>query len=141
MQRRVKGWNELSSGQCKLDSNPDQISTSFLLQCSKPLPALKTKLALDNLAPRRELASVERRSRLVRNFAIAGFILAEVYMVLSVSAPRLKGVEIPAAALTARLLASSLLFGPFGLAMGTGIGLLADGLRRSVLKSRQNKKG
>jgi hypothetical protein len=105
------------------------------------LPALKTKLALDNLAPQRELASVERRSRLVRNFAIAGFILAEVYMVLSVSAPRLKGVEIPAAALTARLLASSLLFGPFGLAMGTGIGLLADGLRRSVLKSRQNKKG
>jgi hypothetical protein len=83
---------------------------------------------------------VERRSTLVRNFAIAGFILAELYMVLSVAAPRLKGVEMPAAALAARLLASSLLFGPFGLAMGTGIGLLADGLRRAVLKGRENKK-
>ena len=83
---------------------------------------------------------MERRPTLVRNFAIAGFILAELYMVLSVAAPRLKGVEMPPSALASRLLATSLLFGPFGLALGTGIGLLADGLRRSVLKSRENKK-
>jgi hypothetical protein len=83
---------------------------------------------------------VERRPTLVRNFAIAGFILAEIYMVFSVSAPRLKGVEIPPAALVSRLFASSLLFGPFGLAIGTGVGLLADGLRRTALKHRENKK-
>jgi hypothetical protein len=61
-------------------------------------------------------------------------------MVFAVAAPRLKGVEIPAAALAARLFASSLLFGPFGLAMGTGVGLLADGLRRLAGKDRFNKK-
>ena len=87
-----------------------------------------------------ELSQVERRPTLVRNFAIAGFILAELYMFFSVAAPRLKGVEMPVAALTTRLFASSLLFGPFGLAMGTGVGLLADGLRRSMLKGRENKK-
>ncbi len=83
---------------------------------------------------------MERRPTLVRNLAIAGFILAELYMVFSVSAPRLKGVEIPPAALVSRLFASGLLFGPFGLAMGTGVGLLVDGLRRTVLKNRENKK-
>ncbi len=61
-------------------------------------------------------------------------------MFFSVAAPRLKGVEMPVAALTTRLFASSLLFGPFGLAMGTGVGLLADGLRRSMLKGREDKK-
>ena len=82
---------------------------------------------------------MERRSTLVRNFAIAGFLFAELYMVLAVAAPRLKGVEMPTAALATRIFASSLLFGPFGLAVGTGVGLLADGLRRSALKSRANK--
>ena len=104
------------------------------------LRPLNSKPVLDKLAQRRELDKVERRSTLVRNFAIAGCVLAELYMVLSVAAPRLKGVEMPPAALASRLLASSLLFGPFGLAMGTGVGLLADGLRRSVLKSREDKK-
>ena len=75
---------------------------------------------------------MDKHPTFVRNFAILGFILGEVYMVFAVAAPRLKGIEIPLEALTTRLLASSLLFGPFGLAMGTGIGLLVDGLRRSI---------
>jgi hypothetical protein len=83
---------------------------------------------------------VEKRSPLVRNFAIAGFVFGELYMFFAVASPRLKGVEIPSDALAARLLASSLLFGPFGLAMGTGMGLLADGLRRLVVGAREKKK-
>jgi hypothetical protein len=83
---------------------------------------------------------VEKRSNLVRNFAILGFVLGEIYMVLAVAAPRLKGVEMPLTATIARLFASSLFFGPFGLAMGTGVGLLADGLRRRVQRSPEGKK-
>lgn len=83
---------------------------------------------------------MEKRASLVRNFAIAGFVFGEVYMFFAVASPRLKGVEIPLDALTARLVASSLLFGPFGLAMGTGLGLLADGLRRLALEARAKKK-
>jgi hypothetical protein len=83
---------------------------------------------------------VEKRSNLVRNFAILGFALGEIYMVLAVAAPRLKGVEMPLAATSARLFASSLFFGPFGLAMGTGVGLLVDGLRRSLRRGSGDKK-
>jgi hypothetical protein len=94
---------------------------------------------LDIHAQLREPPSVEKRSSLVRNFAITGFVFGELYMFFAVASPRLKGVEIPADAMTARLLASSLLFGPFGLAMGTGLGLLADGLRRLVVGAREKK--
>lgn len=83
---------------------------------------------------------MEKRSSLVRNFAIAGLVFGELYMFFTVTSPRLRGVEIPVDALAARLLASSLLFGPFGLAMGTGLGLLADGLRRLMVRAREKKK-
>ena len=78
---------------------------------------------------------------LVKKFALAGLILGEIYMVLAVSAPRLRGVEIPWDALALRLLSMSLLFGPFGLAVGTGLGLLVDGVLRSKSqKSTGDKK-
>jgi hypothetical protein len=106
-----------------------------------PLPKCQNREhALDIHTTLRDFLSVERRSSLVKNFAIAGFILAEIYMFFAVASPRLRGVEIPLDALAVRLFASSLLFGPFGLAMGTGLGLLADGLRRSFLRAREKKK-
>ena len=62
---------------------------------------------------------------------IIGFVAGEVYMIFTVASPRLQGVEIPLASLLTRLVAMSLLFGPFGMAFGTGIGLLLDALPRS----------
>lgn len=52
-------------------------------------------------------------------------------MIFTVASPRLQGVEIPIASLVTRLVAMSLLFGPFGMAFGTGIGLLLDSLTQS----------
>jgi hypothetical protein len=71
---------------------------------------------------------------LVRNFAIGGLVFAEIYMVFTVSAPRLHGDPIPWDALLMRMAALAVLFGPFGLALGTGVGLLADGALRSLRK-------
>jgi hypothetical protein len=69
---------------------------------------------------------------LVKKFAIAGLILAEVYMFFTVASPRLKGVEIPVSAIAVRAAAMAFLFGPFGLAIGTGVGLLVDGVARKL---------
>ena len=52
-------------------------------------------------------------------------------MVFTVASPRLKGVDIPTAALAFRIVAMAVFFGPFGLAVGTGIGLLADSALRA----------
>ena len=76
----------------------------------------------------------KNRPSLVKWCAIAGLVLAEIYMVITVASPRLKGIEIPATAVAMRIMAMSLLFGPFGLAVGTGIGLLLDALRRTFAK-------
>lgn len=73
-----------------------------------------------------------RPPSLVKKFAFAGLIFAEVYMVFTVASPRLKGVEIPAAAIAIRIAAMALLFGPFGLAIGTGVGLLIEGARNAL---------
>ncbi len=69
---------------------------------------------------------------LVKKFAIAGLILAEIYMVFTVASPRLKGVDIPTAAIAFRIVAMAFFFGPFGLAIGTGVGLLADSALRAL---------
>ncbi len=83
---------------------------------------------------------------LAKPFAIAGFILAEIYMLFAVLAPygretRPLPMPIPEAApvpaLTppptdariTRVLVSSIFFGPFGAIVGTGVGLLISGLR------------
>lgn len=77
----------------------------------------------------------KKRPSLVKWCAFSGLVLAELYMVITVASPRLKGIEIPASAVAARIVAMSLLFGPFGLAVGTGVGLLVDAIRRSVFPS------
>ena len=81
-----------------------------------------------------------RQPSLVKNFAIAGLLLAEVYMVFTVASPRLQGVEIPTASIAIRVAAMALLFGPFGLAVGTGVGLLVDGIRRSFKAGPKDSK-
>lgn len=68
---------------------------------------------------------------LIKICGIIGFVAGEVYMIFTVASPRLQGVEIPMTSLLTRLVAMSLLFGPFGMAFGTGIGLLLDALTRS----------
>jgi hypothetical protein len=79
-----------------------------------------------------------RPSSLVKKFALAGLLLAEIYMVFTVASPRLKGVDIPATSIAIRMAALALLFGPFGLAVGTGVGLLVDGARRSLSARPKN---
>ena len=76
-----------------------------------------------------------RRPTLVKNFAIGGLVFAEIYMIFTVSAPRLHGDPIPWDALLMRMGALAVLFGPFGLALGTGVGLLVDGAVRSLRKN------
>jgi hypothetical protein len=69
---------------------------------------------------------------------IAGICLAEIYMYFTVAGPRLKSADMPLDSLLIRLGAAALLFGPFGLAVGTGVGLLLDGLRRSLFAPEQS---
>ena len=59
---------------------------------------------------------------------LLGFVAGEIYMFFTVASPRLQGVEIPTSAILTRMLATAPLFGGFGLALGTGIGLLLNGL-------------
>ncbi len=83
---------------------------------------------------------------LAKPFAIAGFILAEIYMLFTVlggyghqnhplpmEIPEAETVEAhtppPTEAKIWRVLVSSVFFGPLGAAVGTGLGLLASGIR------------
>ena len=83
---------------------------------------------------------------LAKPFALAGFILAEIYMLFAVLGPYGRetqptpvpipmadtvplGTPPPAGAKVSRVLISALFFGPFGAIAGTGLGLLASGLR------------
>jgi hypothetical protein len=68
-----------------------------------------------------------RKIPLVKAFAIAGFVLAEIYMVFTVLAPHLPGDEVPLGSTIRRLLILAIFFGPFGLAVGTGVGMLVQG--------------
>lgn len=70
-----------------------------------------------------------RKASVVKICGVIGFVAGEVYMIFTVAGPRLQGVEIPISSLLPRLFAMSLLFGPFGMALGTGIGLLLGALR------------
>jgi len=83
---------------------------------------------------------------LAKPFAIAGFILAEIYMLFTVLAPYSRepgtlpapplaepagipaGTVPPLRAMITRVLVSSVFFGPFGALVGTGVGLLISGL-------------
>ena len=82
---------------------------------------------------------------LAKPFAIAGFILGEIYMLFTtlggygrVSQPPpvpipvvdtvAPGTPAPAGAKISRALVSALFFGPFGAIAGTGVGLLVSGV-------------
>jgi len=92
-------------------------------------------------------------NKLVKISVVAGFILAEVYMVFVVLAPtrpgppgrmiipatmipKVEGVapgtQPPPSAMAQRVLISAFFFGPFGACVGLGVGLLLDGVRRAV---------
>lgn len=81
---------------------------------------------------------------LAKPFAIAGFILAEIYMLatvlgdygrethpLPVPLPETAAVEpgtpVPMGAKISRVLIASVFFGPLGAVVGTGVGLLVSG--------------
>ena len=83
---------------------------------------------------------------LAKPFAIAGFILGEIYMLFAVLSdygrtaketpvpiPEVSAVPVgtppPTGAKISRVVVSALFFGPFGAIAGTGLGLLASGVR------------
>ncbi len=83
---------------------------------------------------------------LAKPFAIAGFILGEIYMLGTVLGPYGRetrplplplpevvavepGTPPPTGAKVTRVVLSALFFGPFGAIAGTGLGLLASGVR------------
>jgi len=83
---------------------------------------------------------------LAKPFAIVGFILAEIYMLFTVlgsyghdaqplPVPPLAEVAVPAGtppplnAKITRVVVAAVFFGPFGALAGTGLGLIASGLR------------
>jgi hypothetical protein len=95
-----------------------------------------------------------RRVNLVKACSIAGFFLAEIYMVFVVLAPngpgRTSRMLIPAAlipkeegvapgtppplsAKVKRVFVAAFFFGPFGALAGLGVGLLLEGLRQSIM--------
>ena len=61
---------------------------------------------------------------LVKPFTIAGFIVGELYMVFTVLGPDRSGMDVPWTGVAGRLIGASLFFGPFGAALGLGVGLL-----------------
>ena len=89
---------------------------------------------------------------LAKPFAIAGFILAEIYMVFTVLGnygrethplpmpiPEVQtlpaGAPVPAGAKLVRVAVAAIFFGPFGAIAGTGVGLLVSGLLGDFRKS------
>jgi hypothetical protein len=86
----------------------------------------------------RTLAAVSAPAvNFVKPFAIAGFILGELIMLYCVLAPNLKGsAPPPVDAVIMRVLVGSIFFGPFGMAAGTGLGMLVSGL----VNSRRGRK-
>lgn len=83
---------------------------------------------------------------LAKPFAIAGFVVGEIYMLATVLGPYGRtarplplplpevvmvepGTPPPTGAKVSRVLLSALFFGPFGAIVGTGLGLIASGVR------------
>jgi hypothetical protein len=100
---------------------------------------------------------------LLRNYAkpfcIAGFILAEIYMLLVVLAPPGQdhshtlpmppmiestlpaGAPVPVGHLIGRIAAGAIFFGPFGALVGLGLGLIFSGLMQWLRGSGQRRGG
>lgn len=69
-----------------------------------------------------------RGRNLTKPFTIAGFFLGEIYLLFAALAPHYTGQVVPLEGKIWRILAGSLFFGPFGAAVGLGIGLLVTAL-------------
>ena len=80
-----------------------------------------------------------QKPSVVKICGIIGFLAGEVYMVFTIAGPRLQGIEIPLSSLLTRLVAMSLLFGPFGMALGTGVGLLLGALKSKTGTDRHDR--
>ncbi len=62
---------------------------------------------------------------LIKPFTIAGFLIGELYMVFTVLGPDKSGAAVPWDGVLGRLFGAAFFFGPFGAAVGMGVGLLA----------------
>ncbi len=69
-----------------------------------------------------------RSRNLSKPFTIAGFALGEIYMLFAVLAPYRTGAAIPATALVWKIIVCAIFFGPFGAAVGLGVGLIVSAL-------------
>jgi hypothetical protein len=65
-----------------------------------------------------------RGRNVTKPFSIAGFVLAEIYMLFTVLAPLKSGLPVPGDYLVWRVLCAAIFFGPLGALVGLGIGLL-----------------
>ncbi len=94
------------------------------------------------------------RNKIIKICSIAGFVLAEIYMVFAVLAPYRPGAPMrtfipisaipkiegmapgtppPPAALAMKLAVCAFFFGPFGAFVGFGAGLLIEGARQKIV--------
>ena len=94
------------------------------------------------------------RNKIIKICSIAGFVLAEIYMVFAVLAPYRPGAPMrtfipisaipkiegmapgtppPPAALAMKLAVCAFFFGPFGAFVGFGAGLLIEGARQKAV--------
>jgi hypothetical protein len=69
-----------------------------------------------------------QKLNLIKPFTIAGFVFGEAYMLYAVLAPYRTGAAIPSSTLAWKIVASAIFFGPFGAAVGMGIGVLVAAL-------------
>ncbi len=101
----------------------------------------RLSLDKDRHRPQSWLCMETKRIPYAKIAGITGIVLGEIYMVFTIGTPRLKGVDLPMASVALRMLAASPFFGAFGLAIGTGVGLILDGMlnRRPALKGEQKQ--
>lgn len=65
-------------------------------------------------------------------FSLAGFALGEAYLIYTVLAPDKSLAPVPLEGIVGRLAGAAFFFGPFGMAAGTGLGLVVSALVRRV---------
>ncbi len=74
------------------------------------------------------------RRNVTKPFTIAGFVVGEIYMFFTVLAPSVSEHSTGNSTLFWRALTSALFFGPFGAAVGLGVGLLVSAVLRGKSK-------
>lgn len=65
-----------------------------------------------------------RGRNVTKPFTIGGFILGEIYLLFAALAPYHTGETLPLTGKLMRIAAGSIFFGPFGAALGMGVGLI-----------------